>query len=103
EPRAEDDALEARIASFELAYRMQMVATDAFDIDQEPRYVRDAYGSGVQARQLLIARRLIERGMRFVQLYHGDVQPWDSHENLEQNHPALSPAGDKPIAALPAD
>ena len=45
---------------------------------QEPQYVRDAYGPGVQARQLLIARRLIERGVRFVQLYHGDVQPWDS-------------------------
>jgi hypothetical protein len=103
EPRAEDDALEARIASFELAYRMQMAATDAFDIEQEPRYVRDAYGPGVQARQLLIARRLIERGVRFVQLYHGDVQPWDSHDHLEEDHRNLAGACDQGIAALLAD
>jgi hypothetical protein len=103
EPRAEDDALEARIASFELAYRMQMAATDAFDIEQEPRYVRDAYGPGVQARQLLIARRLIERGVRFVQLYHGDVQPWDSHDHVEEDHRNLARACDQGIAALLAD
>ena len=92
EPRAEDDALEARIASFELAYRMQMAATDAFDVSQEPQYVRDAYGPGVQARQLLIARRLIERGVRFVQLYHGDVQPWDAHDHIAENHRTLARA-----------
>ena len=84
QPRAEDDTLEARIASFELAYRMQMAATDAFDVEQEPQSVRDMYGPGVQARQMLIARRLIERGVRFVQLYHGDVQPWDSHDNIAE-------------------
>ena len=79
QPRAEDDALEARIASFELAYRMQMAATDAFDVSQRAASTSATlYGPGVQARQLLIARRLIERGVRFVQLYHGDVQPWDS-------------------------
>jgi hypothetical protein len=103
EPRSEDDALEARIASFELAYRMQMAATDAFDVEQEPRYVRDAYGPGVQARQLLIARRLIERGVRFVQLYHGDVQPWDSHEHIAENHRKLAQECDQAIAALLAD
>ena len=103
EPRAEDDALEARIASFELAYRMQMAATDAFDVEQEPQYVRDAYGPGVQARQLLIARRLIERGVRFVQLYHGDVQPWDSHDHIEENHRKLAQECDQAIAALLAD
>ncbi len=79
--RAEDPALEARIQSFELAYRMQSAATDAFDISHEPASVRALYGEGVQARQLLIARRLVERGVRFVQCYHGDVQPWDSSLN----------------------
>jgi hypothetical protein len=103
EPRSEDDALEARIASFELAYRMQMAATDAFDVEQEPQYVRDAYGPGVQARQLLIARRLIERGVRFVQLYHGDVQPWDSHDHIAEDHRKLAQDCDQGIAALLAD
>ena len=103
EPRSEDDALESRIASFELAYRMQMAATDAFDVEQEPQYVRDAYGPGVQARQLLIARRLIERGVRFVQLYHGDVQPWDSHDHIEEDHRKLAQDCDQGIAALLAD
>src|SRR5207302_6840992 len=84
--RAEDAGLEARIQSFELAYRMQMEATDAFDINREPTAVRERYGSHVQGRQLLIARRLIERGVRFVQCYHGDVQPWDSHDNIAVNH-----------------
>ena len=103
ESRAEDDALDARIASFELAYRMQMAATDAFDVEQEPQYIRDAYGPGVQARQLLIARRLIERGVRFVQLYHGDVQPWDSHDHIEEDHRKLAQDCDQGIAALLAD
>ncbi len=101
--RAEDDALEARIASFELAYRMQMAATDAFDVSQEPQHVRDAYGPGVQAQQLLIARRLVERGVRFVQLYHGDVQPWDAHDHLADNHRALAGQCDQAIAALLTD
>ncbi|WP_250846922.1 DUF1501 domain-containing protein [Aquisphaera insulae] len=103
EPRAEDDNLEARIASFELAYRMQTSATDAFDIGQEPQYIRDMYGPGVQARQLLIARRLIERGVRFVQLFHGDVQPWDSHDNIAGAHRQLGLDCDQAIAALLTD
>ncbi len=102
-PRAEDDALEARIASFELAYRMQMAATNAFDIEREPASVREAYGPGIQARQLLIARRLIERGVRFVQLYHGDVQPWDAHDHIAENHRALAGQCDRAIAALLTD
>jgi len=101
--RAEDDRLDARIASFELAYRMQMEATDAFDVEQEPRHVREMYGPGVQARQLLIARRLIERGVRFVQLFHGDVQPWDSHDNIATAHRALGQQCDQGIAALLTD
>ncbi len=101
--RAEDAALEARIQSFELAYRMQSAAADAFDLGREPARVRQAYGEHVQGRQLLIARRLVERGVRFVQCYHGDVQPWDSHDNLERNHRNLARQIDSPIAALLAD
>jgi hypothetical protein len=101
--RAEDAALDARIESFELAYRMQMAATDAFDVSKEPKYIQDMYGPGVQARQLLIARRLIERGVRFVQCYHGDVQPWDSHDHIEKNHRELAKQCDQAIAALLTD
>src|SRR5207248_2286587 len=88
--RADDSRLEARIQSFELAYRMQSEATDAFDISKEPQHVRDAYGDTAQAKQILIARRLIERGVRYVQLWHGDGQPWDSHDDLEKNHRRLA-------------
>lgn len=102
-PRTEDDNLEARIASFELAYRMQATATDAFNVESEPQYIRDLYGPGVQARQLLIARRLVERGVRFVQLFHGDVQPWDSHDNIASAHRALGQQCDQAIAALLTD
>jgi hypothetical protein len=101
--RPEDAALEARIQSFELAYRMQVEATDAFDVNREPQNVRDRYGNHVQGRQLLIARRLVERGVRFVQCYHGDVQPWDSHDNIAVNHRNLANAIDGPIAALLTD
>lgn len=103
QPRAEDAALEARIQSFELAYRMQTAATDAFDINKEPQRIRAMYGNGVHGRQLLIARRLIERGVRFVQCYHGDVQPWDSHDNIAGNHRRLAAECDGPIAALLTD
>ena len=103
QPRAEDDNLKARIASFELAYRMQMTATDAFDVEQEPQSIRAMYGPGVQARQLLIARRLIERGVRFIQLFHGDVQPWDSHDNIAGTHRSLGQQCDQAIAALLTD
>src|SRR6185295_4455380 len=99
----EDAALEARIQSFELAYRMQMEAADAFDVAREPAAVRARYGDSVQSRQLLIARRLVERGVRFVQCYHGDVQPWDSHDNIERNHRNLGREVDQGIAALLTD
>jgi hypothetical protein len=101
--RAEDAQLEARIQSFELAYRMQMEASDAFDIGREPARVRESYGNTVQGRQLLIARRLVERGVRFVQCYHGDVQPWDSHDHLAANHRRLGQECDPGIAALLTD
>jgi hypothetical protein len=101
--RPEDPALEARIQSFELAFRMQHEAQEAFDLEREPRHIREAYGNSVQSRQLLIARRLIERGVRFVQCYHGDVQPWDSHDNIEANHRRLGSECDQGIAALLTD
>ncbi len=102
-PRAEDAALEARIQSFELAYRMQLAATDAFDLAREPKHVLELYGDGVQARQLLMARRLVERGVRIVQCYHGDVQPWDSHERIAENHRKLAGECDRAIGALLTD
>ncbi len=101
--RAQDAQMEARIQSFELAYRMQIDATEAFDISKEPPSVHELYGSGTQARQLLIARRLLERGVRFVQVWHGHGQPWDNHDDLEQNHRKLAGECDKPIAGLLAD
>jgi len=101
--RGEDPQLEARIQSFELAYRMQMEATDAFDYEREPASIRAMYGDTVQARQLLIARRLIERGVRVVQCYHGDVQPWDSHDMIADAHRRLAGEVDQGIAALLTD
>jgi hypothetical protein len=101
--RDADPQLEARIQSFELAYRMQAEATDAFDVTREPKHVLDAYGPGEQARTLLIARRLVERGVRFVQVSHAPVQPWDSHDDLEVQHRRLAGQIDKAIAALISD
>jgi len=98
-----DPRLDARIESFELAYRMQTEAADAFDISREPQHVRDLYGGGVHGRQTLIARRLLERGVRMVQLWHGAGQPWDNHEKIEANHRKLSAELDQPIAALLCD
>ena len=101
--RAADARFEARVQSFELAYRMQMDATDAFDISREPESVRKMYGEGTQARQILIARRLLERGVRFVQVWHGDGQPWDNHDDLEDGHRKLARESDQPIGALLKD
>lgn len=101
--RQQDAQLEARIQSFELAYRMQMDATDAFDISREPEPIRKMYGDGTQARQILIARRLIERGVRFVQVWHGAGQPWDNHDDIEINHRKLAQQCDQAIGALLKD
>jgi hypothetical protein len=103
ERRQGDAQLEARIQSFELAYRMQMEATDAFDTTREPQRIREMYGDGVQGRQLLVARRLLERGVRFVQVWTGAGQPWDNHDDLEENHRKLAGACDRPIGALLRD
>ena len=101
--RQKDAPLEARLQSYELAYRMQMEATDAFDTDKEPEAIRKMYGDGVYARQCLIARRLLERGVRYIQLYHGAGQPWDHHDDLENGHRNLARESDQPIAALLTD
>jgi hypothetical protein len=101
--RAQDAQVDARIQSFELAYRMQMDAADAFDVSREPQYILDMYGPGTQARQILIARRLVERGVRFVQVWHGEGQPWDSHDDLEVNHRRLAKECDQAIGALLRD
>jgi hypothetical protein len=98
-----DPRLDARIESFELAFRMQLEATDAFDLGQEPAYIRAMYGDHVHGRQTLIARRLLERGVRFVQLWHGAGQPWDHHDNIEGNIRKHSADIDGPIAALMTD
>ena len=98
-----DPRLEARIESFELAFRMQAEASDAFDVSREPQNIRDLYGNSVHGRQTLIARRLVERGVRFVQLWHGPGQPWDHHEKIEEGHRKLSAEIDQPIADLLSD
>lgn len=101
--RQNDAQLEARVQSFELAYRMQLDASDVFDISKEPQHIRDMYGPGVQGRQMLIARRMVERGVRFVQVWHGEGQPWDSHEEIEKNHRRLAGECDQAIGALLKD
>ena len=101
--RKEDPQIEARIQSFELAYRMQMDASDAFDTSKEPEAIRKMYGEGTQARQLLIARRLLERGVRFVQVWHGAGQPWDNHDDIEVNHRRLAGECDQALGALLKD
>jgi hypothetical protein len=103
EARQQDKELEARIQSFELAFRMQTEAAEAFDATREPQHILDMYGPGVQARQILIARRLVERGVRFVQLWHGAGQPWDSHDDLAIQHRNLAGQCDQAIGALLKD
>ena len=100
--RQRDQQLDARVQSYELAYRMQMEASDAFDIEQEPESIRKMYGEGPFARQTLIARRLLERGVRFIQLWTGAGQPWDNHDEI-LDHKKLGQQTDKPIAAFIRD
>jgi hypothetical protein len=101
--RAGDPQLEARIQSFELAYRMQTEALDAFDVSGESQPSRAMYGETTYARQLLIARRLLERGVRVVQVWQRAGQPWDAHDELEKNHRDLALECDQPIGALLKD
>ncbi|HKB37345.1 MAG TPA: DUF1501 domain-containing protein [Gemmataceae bacterium] len=101
--RGGDPALEARIKAMETAFRMQTAATDAFDIAREPARIRDEYGRGHFANACLLARRLAERGVRFVQVYYGNGQPWDTHRNHNETTRNLCRDIDRPIAALLTD
>lgn len=97
-----DAQLEATIQAAEIAFRMQAEAPDAFDITREPEAVRARYGDGDFGRGCLIARRLIERGVRMVQVYFGNFQPWDNHDDIEI-HRALADQSDGAIASLIQD
>lgn len=105
------DELAARIGSYELAYRMQTEAPEAVDLSQETAETLAMYGVGQQptdeyGRNCLVARRLIERGVRFVQLYSGGghlEETWDAHESIEKNHGRHGAEVDQPIAALLTD
>ena len=98
-----DPLLESRIRSFELAFRMQAEASDAFDLSKETKTIRELYGDTTNGRQLLYTRRLIEKGVRFIQVWSGAGQPWDNHDNLEKQHKKLAGDWDKPIAVFLAD
>ncbi|MBL4886443.1 MAG: DUF1501 domain-containing protein [Planctomycetaceae bacterium] len=98
--RNADDALQARIKSMELAFRMQFAATDAFDIEQESKQTQQAYGDSQFSKSCLLARRLSERGVRFVQIYYGNRQPWDTHSNHNKTNETLCKDIDRPIAQL---
>ena len=102
ERRPQDSQLEARIQSLEIAYRMQSEAQEAFDISRESESTRQGYGSGEFADGCLIARRLVERGVRMVQVYYGSGQPWDAHGDI-MDHRRDALKSDQPIAALIAD
>ncbi|MDA0807254.1 MAG: DUF1501 domain-containing protein [Planctomycetota bacterium] len=102
EAREQDQNLEARIQSLEIAYRMQTAATEAFDITRETKETQEAYGDGQFADGCLIARRLVERGVRMVQIYYGNGQPWDAHGDI-MDHKRDADKSDQPIAALIAD
>ncbi|SFJ50546.1 DUF1501 domain-containing protein [Planctomicrobium piriforme] len=100
--------LEARIRSYELAFQMQAAAPEAIDLNQETAATKELYGFNRKetesfGRQCLLARRLVERGVRFIQLYHGAGSRWDAHNNIESNHTQLCAAMDQPVAALLKD
>jgi uncharacterized protein (DUF1501 family) len=108
EERGDQTELDARIRSYELAFRMQADAPDAVDLSKETAETLELYGANDKetatfGKQCLLARRLVERGVRFVQLYHGAGSKWDGHSNLEKGHGELCKSSDKPIAGLLAD
>ena len=105
-----DDKLAARIQSYELAFRMQSSVPDLLDFDQEPKHIHELYGMDQDVtrpfgQQLLSARRMVEKGVRFIQIMHGDgaAGAWDAHSGLKKNHEKLSTQVDKPIAGLLKD
>ncbi len=99
----QDAVASARMRNMELAFRMQMEAPEAMDLSREPKSTWNLYGEGTQARQMVLARRLVERGVRFVQVFHGPGQPWDSHDDLEANHRRLAGEIDRAIFGLISD
>ena len=106
--RKHESALESRIDAYELAFRMQSQAPEAVELGSEPQHVRDLYGldekpTSEMARSCLMARRLVERGVRFIQIYSGAGNRWDAHDNIEKNHSELCREVDKPVAGLIQD
>jgi len=108
DPRPDVSELDARIRAYELAFRMQAEAPGAVDLSQESQATREMYGMKEKAtepygRMCLLARRLVERGVRFIQLYSGAGSKWDAHSGIEKNHTELCRQTDKPIAGLLKD
>ena len=108
EDKNEDTELDARIRSYELAYKMQSAAPEVVDLSRESNETTKLYGMDEDAthafgQNCLLARRLVERGVRFVELYCGSGSGWDAHENVETNHSKWCKASDKPIAGLLTD
>src|SRR5260370_26883345 len=108
EDKQDDSELDARIRSYELAYQMQSAASEAVDLSKETEATRKMYGRDQEATSVfggncLMARRLVERGVRFVELYCGSGSGWDAHQHLESNHSKWCGASDQPIAGLLAD
>jgi hypothetical protein len=108
QPRGDDSRLSARLAAYELAYRMQAEAPEAVDLTKESAETKTLYGLDDDrckdfGAMCLRARRLVERGVRFVQLYCGSGSQWDAHSNLEGNHSKLCARSDRPVAALIKD
>ncbi len=98
-----DDFLDGRIQAMETAYRMQFEASEAFDLDAEPKAVREEYGSSPYANGCLLARRLVERGVRTVHVNFGPGQPWDDHSSINKNLKGRCPDMDRASAALITD
>jgi hypothetical protein len=98
--RTADPALDARLEAYELAFRMQTSSREALDLSREPLRVVESYGPGDFARSLLLARRLVERGVRFVMVTHN---VWDHHDSLARDLPAACAEVDRPTGALLRD
>jgi hypothetical protein len=108
EERDFDGELAARVDAYELAFRMQAAAPELVDLAGESRETLELYGIGEKetdefGTRCLLARRMIERGVRFVQLYAGDTNGWDAHDDVLKNHGALCRRTDKPVAGLLSD
>jgi Protein of unknown function (DUF1501) len=106
--RGDQSELDARLHSYELAFQMQAAAPEAVDLSRETAATRGQYGldqaeTAVFGRNCLLARRLVERGVRFIQLYSGSGSKWDAHAGIEKNHGSLCRQTDQPIAALLKD